>query len=291
MNPAPRQISAETIRVIVRITLYAAACWITWRLMPFLMPPEISPLVVSTLSAFAAGALANGLLVRMYEGSRLSAFGMAWEKSSARELLTGVAGGAGAAAAIFLFALVTRMARLEFVSASSSTSALGGRVVDAAFVLLVLAFGAVGEELMFRGYAFQLMVRTMGEFAAVLPIAVLFGVAHMGNRDVTALAILNTVAWGILLGYAFLLTRALWLPIGLHYSWNAAMPLLGANLSGFTMEVRGYSLRWSANDWWSGGAYGFEGSVLTTMAVIALFFVLRRVIPAREPDLQSFEQA
>ncbi len=282
MSSKPRHMSADTIRVIVRITLYAAACWITWRLMPFLMPPQINPLVVSTLASFAAGAVANGLLVRMYEESRLSAFGMAWAKSSGRELLVGIAGGAGSAAAIFLFALITRMARLEFAPASSGSS-LAGSVIDVAFILVVIAFGAVGEELMFRGYAFQLMVRTMGEFAAVLPIAVLFGVAHMGNRDVTPMAIFNTVAWGILLGYAFLITRALWLPIGLHYGWNAAMPLLGANLSGFTMEVR-YSLHWSANDWWSGGAYGFEGSIMTTVAVVGLFFFLRRVIPARESE-------
>jgi len=282
MSSTPRHMSADTIRVIVRITIYAAACWMTWRLMPFLMPPQVNPLVVSTLASFTAGAVANGLLVRMYEESRLSAFGMAWGKSSGRELLLGIAGGAGSAAAIFLFALITRMARLEVAPASSGSS-LARSLIDVAFILVVIAFGAVGEELMFRGYAFQLMVRTMGEFAAVLPIAVLFGVAHLGNRDVTPMAIFNTVAWGILLGYAFLLTRALWLPIGLHYGWNAAMPVLGANLSGFTMEVR-YSLHWSANDWWSGGAYGFEGSIMTTVAVVALFFFLRRVIPARESE-------
>jgi membrane protease YdiL (CAAX protease family) len=280
MSSTPRHMSADTIRVIVRITLYAAACWMTWRLMPFLMPPQINPLVASTLGSFAAGAVANGLLVRMYEESRLSAFGMAWGKSSGRELLLGIAGGAGSAAAIFLFALITRMARLELAPAPSGSS-LAASLIDVAFILVLIAFGAVGEELMFRGYAFQLMVRTMGEFAAVLPVAVLFGAAHLGNRDVTPMAIFNTVVWGILLGYAFLITRALWLPIGLHYGWNAAMPLLGVNLSGFTIEVR-YSLHWSANDWWSGGAYGFEGSIMTTVAVVGLFFFLRRMIPERE---------
>ena len=279
--PAPRGISADAIRAIVRITLFVIAGWLTWRLMPMLMPPEISGLVVAALSTFAAGALANGLLVRMYEKSQLAAFGMAWSKSSARELLAGVAGGAGAAAAIFFLALATRMASVERVSAP------GFWPLDLAFILVVLAFGAVGEELLFRGYAFQLMVRTMGEFASVLPVAVVFGVAHMGNRGVTPLAIFNTVLWGVLLGYAFLITRALWLPIGLHFGWNGAMPLLGVNLSGFTMGVPGYVLRWSADDIWSGGAYGFEGSVLTTVAVAILFFVLRRVIPARDSVAQA----
>jgi len=146
------------------------------------------------------------------------------------------------------------------------------------FVLIVLAFGAAGEELLFRGYAFQLLVRTMGEFAAVLPVAVLFGIAHIGNQGVTPLAIVNTIAWGVLLGYAFLLTRSLWLPIGLHFGWNGAMPLLGVNLSGFTMGVPGYALHWSMGDAWSGGRYGFEGNPMTTAAVVILFFVLRRIV-------------
>jgi membrane protease YdiL (CAAX protease family) len=219
----------------------------------------------------------------MYERSQLAAFGMAWSKPSGREVLVGIAGGAGAAAAIFLTGLVTRVASLERVPAP------GIWPLDLAFILVVLAFGAVGEELLFRGYAFQLMVRTMGEFAAVLPVAVLFGVAHMGNSGATALAIFNTILWGVLLGYAYLLTRALWLPIGLHFGWNAAMPILGINLSGFTMGVPGYALRWTASDLWSGGSYGFEGSVLTTVAVVILFFILRRVIPKRDAQPYAVE--
>jgi uncharacterized protein len=270
--------NADSIRALVRVVLFAFAAWSLWHLMPLVMPPAAGRLVVAALSTFAAGALANGLLARMYEHSRLSAFGMAWTRPSPRELLIGVAGGAGAAAAIFLGALATRQASVERLPAPASWP------IDVIFVVVVLAFGAVGEELLFRGYAFQLLVRTMGEFAAVLPVAVLFGVAHMGNQDVTPLAIANTILWGVLLGYAYLLTRALWLPIGLHFGWNAAMPLLGVNLSGFTMGVPAYELKWSAGDLWSGGRYGFEGSLLTTAAVVILFFVLRRAVPRPEPE-------
>lgn len=283
-NPS-RGLSADTIRVMVRVALFALAGWSVWRVMPIVMPPAAGGLVVSALSTFAAGAVANALLARMYEQSQLSAFGMAWARPSARELLIGIAGGAGAATAIFLVGLATRKAVVERVPAP------GTWPIDAVFLLIVLAFGAIGEELLFRGYAFQLLVRTMGEFAAVLPVAVLFGLAHMGNQDVTPLAIANTMAWGVLLGYAFLLTRSLWLSIGLHFGWNGAMPLLGVNLSGFTMGVPGYALRWSAGDLWSGGRYGFEGSLMTTAAVVILFFVLRRAVAgqSRGQDVESVE--
>src|SRR5207302_488030 len=59
-------------------------------------------------------------------------------------------------------------------------------------------------------------------------------------------------------------------------------PLFGVNLSGFTMGVTGYGLHWRVGDLWSGGGYGPEGSLLTTAIVVALFFVLHRVIPNPE---------
>jgi membrane protease YdiL (CAAX protease family) len=151
-----------------------------------------------------------------------------------------------------------------------------------AFDGLILFFGVMGEELLFRGYAFQLLIRSLGPFATILPTSVIFGLLHAGNPDANALAIVNTVAWGILFGYAVWRTGALWLPIGLHFGWNLALPLLGSNLSGFTMVVTGYTLEWNVGVLWSGGGYGVEGSLLTTGIVVALFFALRKLIPLAE---------
>jgi CAAX protease family protein len=93
--------------------------------------------------------------------------------------------------------------------------------------------------------------------------------------------VVNTMAWGVLLGYAYVRTGALWLSIGLHFGWNAASPLLGVNLSGFTIGVAGYELHWRTGILWSGGGYGLEGSLFATAVVIVLFFLVRRVIPER----------
>jgi hypothetical protein len=48
------------------------------------------------------------------------------------------------------------------------------------------------------------------------------------------------------------------------------------------MGVTGYALRWRVGTLWSGGNYGPEGSVLTTVIVVALFLVVLRVF--RDPD-------
>jgi membrane protease YdiL (CAAX protease family) len=144
------------------------------------------------------------------------------------------------------------------------------------FYLAALLFAAAGEELIFRGYAFQLLVEKMGPFATVLPVGVIFGLAHESNPHSSTLGIVNTVLWGILLGYAFLRSRDLWLPIGLHYGWNAVLPLFGVNLSGLTIEVTRYYYRWDLTPLWSGGDYGPEGGLLATIFGVALFFAIAR---------------
>jgi hypothetical protein len=153
-----------------------------------------------------------------------------------------------------------------------------------------LLFGAVGEEMLFRGYAFQVLVHAIGPFATILPMGVVFGLAHSLNQNFTALALLNTILWGVVLGYAFIRSGDLWLPIGLHFGWNWTLPLFGANLSGFTMDVTGYALQWKIGALWSGGAYGPEGGLLTSAIVVALLFFLHRA-PIQQQDAFLLREA
>jgi len=102
---------------------------------------------------------------------------------------------------------------------------------------------------------------------------------HISNPGITVLALINTMLFGMLFAYAYVRTGSLWAPIGMHFGWNLTLELFGVNLSGFTMSVTGFTLRWRTGDLWSGGAYGPEGSLVTTLVVIVLFVVLARVIP------------
>ena len=49
-----------------------------------------------------------------------------------------------------------------------------------------------------------------------------------------------------------------------------ALPLLGANLSGFSMRVTGIELQWKVSPLWSGGSYGPEGGLLSLVALLLL---------------------
>lgn len=287
MTPKPIPSPSSTPRIdragiALRVALFAIIGWVSLSFssasMIFLLGPVNTYFVVSALATFSAAAIANAITVRVYERGTLSDLGLGWGPASLREFLTGTGAAAAVAVVILAAPLAGGVATFEPTQGSDHPAA------SLLFVSAVLLFGAVGEEMLFRGYAFQLLVRSIGPFATILPTSVLFGLAHLRNENSTALGILNTMLWGVLFGYAYLRTGALWLPIGLHFGWNVTLPLFGVNLSGFTMGVTGYALHWKVGSLWSGGAYGPEGSVLTTAVVVVLFLAVRRLFPERIED-------
>lgn len=285
MNPARRpdseaeQPDSATWRdLLPRVILFVLLAAIGIYVFPILMLPLAGPLVTSTLSTFAAGLLANAIVVRVYARGLVSDFGLGRSPTSAREFLLGMACGAGAAVVILAGPIALHAATFE-----RSPSIVEHPWATMILLSAALLLGAAGEEMMFHGYAFQLLTRSMGAFATILPVSVAFAMAHLGNQHATLLGIVNTFIWGVLLGYACWASGALWLPIGLHFGWNAALPLFGTNLSGFTIGVTGYSLHWSVGRLWSGGDYGPEGGLPTTVVVVALFWVVSRIKFGRLP--------
>ena len=138
-----------------------------------------------------------------------------------------------------------------------------------AAVLVVLIFGALAEELMFRGYPFQRLEEASGPIGAIGVFSVLFAAVHLSNPGAGALGLANTVLIGIVLAIAYLRTRALWLPLGIHFGWNAALGLLlGLPVSG--LHLFNVMIRTSAKgpQWLTGGEYGLEASVPGAVAVI-----------------------
>ena len=265
----PRQ---KHLGVLLRVGVFALIAILgNYFIFPIIIAFFGAPiLVVSTLGVFAAAAIANAISLRIYERGQLADIGMEWTAASRRNLVWGILGGVGAALVVLVGPLLVRVADLEPVPDDHF------RWPSAVFVSIVLLFGAVGEEMLFRGYMFQVLVKAIGPFATILPMSVLFGLAHSDNLNFSWLAMTNTILWGIVLGYSFLLSGDLWLPIGLHFGWNWTLPWFGANLSGFTMGVTGYSMHWKIGALWSGGAYGPEGGLLTTATVVAVFFYLQR---------------
>ena len=221
-------------------------------------------LAAGAMGVFLAAVIANFLTVRIYERGRLEDVGMGWGPSSPRHLLLGAGAGVVAGALVSGALLVLGLAVWQPIPDSRFQL---GRLL---WVSALLLFGAVGEELLFHGYGFQLLLQSAGP-KWIIPIsAAIFGWAHHDNIAASPLGLVNTALWGLLLGYAFVRAGDLWLPIGLHFGWNWILPLFGANLSGFTLSLTGYTMEARGQQLWSGGAYGPEASLFTTVIAVAL---------------------
>ena len=139
---------------------------------------------------------------------------------------------------------------------------------------------ALMEEILFRGFVFQRLLDGIGVAGAQVLVAVLFAVAHSGNPGMEGAtlywATLDTALGALLLGFAYLRTGSLALPIGLHFGWNWAQgALLGFDVSGFDQTGWLVPKLLDKAQWLTGGSFGPEASVCAVVvdtAMVLLFW-------------------
>jgi CAAX protease family protein len=232
-------------------------------------------MVAQTVPPLIAASLLGALAMAIFESRSLSDLGLHWREGAGRNLLTGIAVGAGGAIFMIVAPVLAGLAHFEPVPGANFSWRA------ALFTLALLFCGAAGEEIAFRGFPLQFLIRGYGAWISILGIGALFGLLHGLNPGATPLSMANTAGFGVLFGVALLRSHDLWLPIGLHFGWNVALPFLGVELSGFTIQVVGYQLVWKTGDLWSGGTYGPEASLLATAVLLVLFAIIRKV-PVRK---------
>ncbi len=147
--------------------------------------------------------------------------------------------------------------------------------------LLVLAVAALCEELIFRGYPFQRLMDAIGSTLGSVLISICFVVVHY-QPDMPHAAVFALFLLSLILCIAYLRTRALWLPWGLHFAWNAAMgPLFGLPLSGYSGFANGFSPVVQSlppgPDALTGADYGPEGSVVAVLVLCFGLWLIMRV--------------
>jgi membrane protease YdiL (CAAX protease family) len=269
----------DPLRLVIHVVVYVVLFLVTANVAGWLLNGLLDVYLVSNIATFLFSAVfANWLALRIYADRRLIEVGLWLNHASAENLVAGFAGGAGAAFLVLAPPLLLGVAHLARTPDDQPTA---GSIV---FVTFLLMAGATGEELLFRGFGFQVLLAELGVFATIVPVGVIFALLHHSNPGATWFSTANTAGFGILFGYAYLRSRDLWLPIGLHFGWNFTLPLFGVNVSGLRMKVTGYEMSWTVGDLWSGGEYGPEASVLTSVVLVLLFVYLRKAPIRRQPS-------
>jgi membrane protease YdiL (CAAX protease family) len=254
---------------------FAAIYWFTDNIIATIAQFLGRNMVAFTVPRLLAAAISGALCMAVFEQAKLTDLGLHWEGRGARNLLTGIGVGVTGALLLILPPVLLGLAHFETLPDS------GASVRAALFTLALLFCGAAGEEIAFRGFPLQILMRAWGAWPSIIGFGALFGLMHGLNPGATAFSVVNTAAFGVLFGAALLRSHDLWLPLGIHFGWNATLPLLGVPLSGLTIRVTEYQLVWKAGDLWSGGSYGPEASLLASFVLIVLFAIIRK-IPVRK---------
>jgi len=187
-------------------------------------------------------------------------------------------GSALGAATLFLAAFLATVTRgIHFRFDVAGERAIGETLALSA---LLFVFTAAAEEILFRGYLLQTLTRAQLAWLGVLLTSVPFAAVHLNNpHAVPGFTFVNTALAGVWLAAAYLRTRSLWLPLGLHWAWNwAQASLLGLPVSGIE-RIAPAPLLQAMNtgpDWLTGGAYGIEGGAACTVALLISTLVIWR---------------
>lgn len=232
--------------------------------------------VVSIIPALVVGWLCGKRL----ESLPISALGASFTSGWLRHSLIGITLGA---ATLCISVLIALAGGLRFSVNRDLT--LQPLIEGLLGSFIVLAVAAAFEEVLFRGYIFQTLVRSDLAWLAILLTSVGFGFAHAGNPTAGFFSIANTMLAGLWFGLAYLRTRDLWFVWGLHFAWNWVQgAVFGIEISGLR-ELTPVSLLNEIDPgpvWLTGQSYGLEGGIACTIGIlisIGLIFVL--------PGLQS----
>jgi membrane protease YdiL (CAAX protease family) len=249
-------------------------------------------LMAPSLVYAAVAILLGWLYGRTLEALPFRALGVALVKGGLRHLLLGLTIGAIA----FLIAIIFAAASGSLSFEMNRISAGGDIFRTLAIMLLVFAVSAVAEESLCRGYMLQTFARAKLWWLGALLTSLFFSAGHGANPNESNLSALNTLIAGIWFAVAWLRSRDLWFPFGMHLMWNWLQgPVFGISVSGIKDVAADPLLRAvdRGPDAITGGAYGIEGGIACTIALvvgIALTWYLPGITPDPELlDLTSHE--
>ena len=257
--------------------LAAVACFVVVGVVGRQMPQAFKPFAPSAILIAALGIAITVAAARM-ESSTAASLGLKFDARFVRHFAVGTLMGAGLIAAAAVAVCTLAGVQLSVGTAPAPQ-------MERKLAIMFLG-GAIFEELLFRGYAFQRAARGLGVWPAIALFGALFCVGHLpGNLDVGApllsVAMASLFASTVLQSLLYLRTGSLAVPMGVHFGWNFLQESLGFGVSGVSSPHAWFRVDLGNHaTWMTGGDFGLEASALALMvlmlAIGALSF-LRRV--------------
>ncbi|HEX8142018.1 MAG TPA: CPBP family intramembrane glutamic endopeptidase [Pyrinomonadaceae bacterium] len=265
--------------------------------------------IIQALILFVPAALVGWGCGAMLEGLPMRALGWALHRGWMRDLLVGSL--VGAVSLLLSSALAAAPGGFRFTLAATSLLPMAARTLLISALIFICS--AAAEEVLFRGYPLQTMLRARLAWVGILLTCIFFGWVHLNNPNMPQgyqlfsspslsfinkllnIPFLNTALAGVWLAVAYLRTRSLWFPLGIHWAWNWTMgAVLGLPVSGIS-ELTPQPLMRAVDQgptWLTGGEYGIEGGLACTLGLIlsTLFIWRTRLVSATEEMMSLTEK-
>ena len=147
------------------------------------------------------------------------------------------------------------------------------------FVVLTIPFWILQgttEEVVARAWLLPQLASRTNLKLAILISSVLFTLLHVGNSGLTPLSLVNLFLFGVAMALYLLKTDTVWGVAGIHGAWNFAQGnLFGVLVSGQSSGTSIMKFIPQGNqDWLSGGSFGIEGSIVSSIILFLLILYL-----------------
>jgi membrane protease YdiL (CAAX protease family) len=227
-------------------------------------------LTVNSIVLFVPAFGALFVMARFGDQTPVKAFGFAIHDGWLRDFGVGIAVSGGMLSLTLAGSFLLGQVHIAWTGSFRA-------IPEIALTLAALALSALSEELVFRGYPLQILMKGLRPWGAILLISCLFGLVHGRNPGATSLSVLGTILAGVVLSVAYLKTRSIWFPYGIHLGWNVGLSMvLGYPMSGIrtesilTTDVSGSAAL-------LGGAYGPEAGILGCAIFTAVTVAIYRM--------------
>lgn len=148
-----------------------------------------------------------------------------------------------------------------------------------AFTLFTIPFWILqgtAEELVTRAWLIPQLAKRTNLKVAIIISSSLFTLLHLGNPGITFLSAIDLFLFGVAMSLYLLKTDTIWGIGGIHGAWNFAQGnLFGVLVSGQSSGTSIMKFTPQGNQGWlSGGSFGIEGSIMTSLVLLLLIVYL-----------------
>ena len=144
-------------------------------------------------------------------------------------------------------------------------------------VFIFFVFQGLFEEILFRGYLMPFFSKVIGIKFTIILLSFLFTCIHLLNPNLNIVGLVNIFLSGVTFSLIYYYTGNLWIVGAMHTLWNFILGfIVGSQISGIiTYNSVFFSIPVENKDLISGGVFGFEASIVTTIVelTISLFVI------------------